>query len=125
MATVVTAPARVIPGAIRSGLKRVERRIRLFGLLRGLGMLAALLAAGAAAGMVTDFLWPLPTAVRWAIWLGWVGAGLVMLGGAVARPVVRRMRWDDLAAVAEAGNPELGERLVSTVGLLGEGREPH
>ncbi len=37
--------------------------------------------------------------------------------------MVRRMTWNDLAAVAESGETTLGERLTSAVGLLRQ--RPH
>ncbi len=126
MATVANPSlARAIPVPIRRGLGRVGRRLRGLGVVRGIGLLAAVLGAVAAAGMAADFVWVLPAGLRWAFWLGWVGMGLIVLARAVVGPLLMRMGWADLAAVAEAGNPGLGERLVSTVELLGMAEAPH
>ena len=101
----------------------MDHRLRTLGTLRGLGTLALILAIGAAAGMVADVAVVLPMAARWAIWGAWVAAGAVALLAAVVRPLVRRIGWTDLAAVAERGHPGLAERLTSAVGLLRE--RPH
>jgi hypothetical protein len=111
-------PASALPPALRRGLGRVDRRIRAAGLLRGLGTVALVAALGAAGGMALDVAWPLPEWARWAIWGAWLLAIGAAALAAVAGPLVRRVGWTDLAAVAEAGHPDMGERLTSSVALL-------
>ena len=125
MATVTTETRTplALPRAIRRGLGRVDHRLRMLGMLRGAGTLALILAVGAAIGMAADVAFVLPMAARWAIWGAWVAAGAIALLAGVVRPLVRRIGWIELAAVAERGHPGLAERLTGAVGLL-RGR-PH
>src|SRR5438309_4223013 len=118
------APAP-LPRSIRRGLGRVDLKLRAVGALRGLGTAALIAALGAVAGMAADFAWPLPAWVRWALWIGWVAAVGVALAASVVRPLVRRVVWVDLAAVAERGHPGLGERLTGAAALLGGRGRPH
>ena len=109
-----------LPEAIRRALGALDRRIRRGSAVRGLGTLALVLAPIAAMGMALDFAWPLPWALRWLIWLGWLGASGWLLATKVVRPSLRRGSPLELAAVAEQACPDLGERLTGAVGLLGE-----
>ena len=94
--------------------------MRALGLAKGLGTLALVAALGATLGMVADVALVLPTAARWAIWGAWVASAGLALALAVVVPAVRRRRWADLAAVAESGHPDLGERITSAVDLLAD-----
>jgi hypothetical protein len=76
------------------------------------GAIGAVLAIGA------DFAVPLPQAVRWAIWGGWLATVTLAVVFAVLRPLLRRAAVLDLAAVAQRAHPELGERLTGAVALL-------
>jgi len=117
------ASAAPLPRAIRRGLGRVDHRLRMVGTVRGLGTVALVLAVGAALGMAADVAFVLPIGARWALWGAWIAAGTLALLATVLRPMLRRLTWGDLAAVAETGQPTLGERLTGTVALL-RGR-PH
>ena len=122
--TEIRPPASTpLPRAIRRGLGRVDHRLRMVGTVRGLGTVALVLALGAALGMAADVAFVLPIEARWAIWGAWVAAGTLALLATVLRPMLRRLTWGDLAAVAETGQPTLGERFTGTVALL-RGR-PH
>ena len=116
-------PSAPLPRAIRRGLGRVDHRLRMVGTARGLGTVALVTAVGAALGMAADVAFVLPIGARWAIWGAWVAAGTLAILATVLRPMLRRLTWADLAAVAETGQPTLGERLTGTVALL-RGR-PH
>jgi hypothetical protein len=116
-------PPTALPRAIRRGLVRVDHRLRAVGAARGLGKAALLLSVVAAAAMAVDVAFVLPIEVRWTIWGIWIAAGTIALLRCVVRPMVRRMTWNDLAAVAESGETTLGERLTSAVGLLRQ--QPH
>ena len=83
------------------------------------------LAAIAALGMAADFALALPTAGAVGVWAAWIAAGTLALSPAVIVPLFRCGGLRDLAAVAERGDPELGERLTSAVELLGDGEAPH
>jgi hypothetical protein len=113
------------PGELRSALRTVDRRIRFVGATRGAGTTAAVLAIGAALGMVADFVFVLPSAARWAIWFAWLCASGWALSITVVRPLLRRIGWTDLAAVAEEKQPRLGERLTSAVALLDAREHAH
>ena len=115
----------MLPRPIRRALGRLGLRLRTAFLLEGLGTTALTLVLGAVTGMGADFVWVLPQIVRWAIWGVWLAvAGLVFLITTL-RPLFRRFGAFDLAAVAERGLPELGERLTSAVALLDRGTRPH
>jgi hypothetical protein len=110
-----------LPGAIRSALGRLDRRLRAANVLRGLGTAALVAAVAAAVGMGADFLRLLPDPLRWALWGASLLAVFGALGWGVARPLARRADPLDLAAVAERAEPSLGEQLTAAVGLLGHG----
>ncbi len=113
------------PREIRRALGRVGGRLRVVGATRGLGNVALVASIGAVVGMAADFFVALPTSARWGIWGTWLGAvGIATLWGMV-RPLVRSIDAADLAALAERGQPELGERLVGSVELLERGERAH
>ena len=114
---------RSLPRAIRRGLGRLGLRLRAVGLMRGLGKSSLTLAALAALAMATDVAFLLPRTARWAIWGTWIATTAVALVASVVRPLIRRLAWTDLAALAERGEPSLGERLTTAVGLLRN--QPH
>ncbi|MEO6810145.1 MAG: hypothetical protein ABI353_13610, partial [Isosphaeraceae bacterium] len=109
---------RSLPRSIRRGLRRVDRRLRVVALVRGLGIVALVLAIGAVLGMAADLVFVLPDGMRWATWSAWLASASVALVWTVVRPLVRRVGWMDLAALAERAHPMLHERLTSTIGLL-------
>ncbi|MDB5348765.1 MAG: hypothetical protein JWN86_12 [Planctomycetota bacterium] len=123
--TTASIDTRSLPRALKRGLGKVDRRIRAFALVRGIGVVALVLASVAAIGMAADFAWPMPMVARWAIWGGWIAAGTMAIVATVVVPIVRRVGYADLAAVAERGNPGLGERLTSAVALMGARVTPH
>jgi hypothetical protein len=109
-----------LPPPIRRGLLRIDARLRAIRAGTGLGSLALVLALGAVLGMAADVALVLPLVVRWMLWLAWVAAAVVVLVVLVIGPLVSRFTWADLAAVAEAGHPQLCERLTSTVDFLAQ-----
>jgi hypothetical protein len=120
-----TRASAALPRPIRRVLGRLGLRLRLASCLRGLGSTMLVMALCAAMGMVADLAWALPQPARWAIWGTWLAFGGLALILTTLRPTVRRFGAFDLAAVAERGHPELGERLTGAVALLGKGRAPH
>ncbi|MFO0950567.1 MAG: hypothetical protein U0835_05330 [Isosphaeraceae bacterium] len=108
-----------LDGPVRRLLGRVDRRLRLRAGLSGGGVAALIASATALAGMAVDVAWPLPTAVRWAVWAVWValagGLGLRTIGRILAGGAGRRVA---LAALVEKAEPSLGERLTGAVGLI-------
>ena len=118
-----TAASQGLPKSIRRGLTRLRRRIRALGALRGLGTVALVLALGAVLGMAADLAVVLPGWARWSLWGACLGAAGLAVLATVVWPLVRRVGWTDLAAVAERGHPTLDERLTSSVALLGA--RPH
>src|SRR4051812_16057270 len=94
------APAP-LPRPIRRVLGRIGRRLRAASVLRGIGVVALVVALGAAVGMGADFAGELPQAARWAIWGTWLAATGAALVVGMLRPLVRGQGWLDLAAVAE------------------------
>src|SRR4051812_41954632 len=96
---IATTETRGWPRALHSGLRRVERRLRRVATTRGVGTLALVLAAGLLLGMAVDLAAVLPQGVRWAMWLAYVAAGGTALIAGIVRPLVRKTRPTDLAAV--------------------------
>lgn len=113
--TTTTAP---LPLPIRSALARIDRRLKVARTLRGLGGLAILATAAAAAGMAADFFWPLPNWLRFGLWGTWI---LAVLGPSLAlcKSLARHAEPEALAALAERASPPLGERITGLVGLRG------
>ena len=122
--TAIPPESSAPPLAIRRALRRVDARLRLAASSRGLGTLALVAAIGSALGMAADFVWPLPIAVRWAIWGSWVAFVVMIVAADVIRPWLKRSRWIDLAAVAERADPRLEERLTGSIALLDEANHP-
>jgi hypothetical protein len=114
-----------LPRPIRRALGRLSLRLRTAFLLRGLGTTALTLVLGAVLGMAADFAWVLPQIARWAIWGVWLTVASLVFILTTLRPLVRRFGAFDLAAVAERGQPELGERLTGAVSLLDRSTHPH
>ena len=112
------------PLPIRRALRRVDLRLRSAALARGLGTIALVAAVGSGLGMAADFAWTLPTSARWAIWGSWASAVGLGLAVFVIRPLSRKARWIDLAAVAERVDPRLGERLTGSIALLDARNHP-
>ena len=123
MTTATLTPSA--PREIRQALGRVAARLRTVDVLKGLGTVAMVASLGAIAGMIADFAWPLPSVARWGIWAAWVGVTGLLTAFAVIRPLFRQLGSIELAALAERGQPELGERLVGSVALLAEGERNH
>ena len=117
-----------VPALLPRPIRRRAGSIGVFAsepaaLMRGLGKSAAILAAMAAMAMAADVAVALPPLARWAIWATWIAIAAIGLVAGVVRPMVRRLAWNDLAALAEHGEPSLGERLTTAVSLLRQ--EPH
>ncbi|WP_435008846.1 hypothetical protein P12x_000095 [Tundrisphaera lichenicola] len=118
MPQATTPDSTALPRPIARALRRVDARLRGFASARGLGLTALVASVGVALGMIADFSGLLALPVRWAIWGVWILAIGLGLGWWVVRPLMRRSRWIDLAAVAERADPSLGERLTGSVALL-------
>ena len=114
-----------LPLPIRRALGRLGLRLRMTAGLRGLGSTLLAMAVCAALGIAADLAWVLPQPARWTIWAAWLALGGLIFIVTALRPLVRRLGAFDLAAVAERGHPELGERLTGVVALLGSGQAPH
>jgi len=114
-------PFSNLPDPVRALLLGVDRRLRFASLLRGLGLVALVAPLGALVGMTLDFLWAWPLAIRWGAWSVWLGGLFWLLRGRVLAPLWRGHETLTLAALAEQGEPTLGERLTALVGLVGEG----
>src|SRR5947209_1416715 len=114
----MTTP-RGLPQALRAKLTALTRHIRLLRTVRGLCLLT--LAAVVLLGglfLADHFLLLPPVALRGAL-LGALGlTALAALFGLVI-PLCRRHDPEALAALIEQRYPELGERLTTTVELVG------
>jgi hypothetical protein len=116
---------RTLPKPIGTVLRRLDRRVRAWALLRGLGTTAVVVSLVVALGMTADFLWALPQAVRWGSWGAALVAILIAFALSVVRLTLRRSSAFDLAAVVERGHPAMGEQLTGAVALLGGGSPSH
>ncbi len=122
--TAIPPQSSAPPLAIRRALRRVDARLRSAASCRGLGTLALMAALGSALGMAADFVWTLPDPARWAIWGVWISVTAWLLAAGVIRPLLKRSRWIDLAAVAERADPRLEERLTGSIALLDSSNHP-
>ena len=114
-----------LPEPLERGLRKVGQRWKRLGAMRGLGRLLVALVGFALLAMALDFWLPLPAWFRWVLWLGWLGlAGYGLVVG-VFQVLAKRLGWQDLAALAEVGHPDLAERISSTVGLLNPNTRAH
>ena len=116
---------RTLPISIIAVLGRLDRRVRVSSLVRGLGTTALVISFVAALGMAADFLWDAPAALRWGSWGAAVAAVVIAFAVTVIWATIRRRNAFDLAAVAERAHPGLGEDLTGAVGLLGGGSPSH
>src|SRR5262249_37558421 len=110
---------------IRRVLGQIGRRLRTAALLRGVGLVALVVASGAAAGMGADFAGAFPQAARWAIWGAWLAGTCPALGVGGLRPLVRGQGVLQPAAGAERAHPGRDERLTGAVALLGPRQQVH
>ncbi len=116
---------RTLPKPIGGMLGRLDRRVRVASLARGLGTTGLVVSLVAALGMTADFVWPLPQVLRWASLSAAVAAVLITFGVTVVWATLRRRSAFDLAAVAERAHPGVGELLTGAVGLLAGGAPSH
>lgn len=114
-----------LPLPIRRALRGIDRRLRLAGILTGLGWLLGTLALIVAGAMVLDGLWPMTDRSRWVIWIAGVGLASIWLALIVLRGVLQHPTRQALAAVAERAHPEAGERLSAAVALIEDGELAH
>ncbi|MCH7990557.1 MAG: hypothetical protein IID46_15555, partial [Planctomycetes bacterium] len=106
-----------LPGDLSKRLRQLELRIRKLALMRGMGMLALLLAAGIGFSILIDLRWELSVGLRTGI-LTAVGlcAGWVTLRY-IVWPCIAKVSQAELATIVETSHPELAERLSSTIEL--------
>jgi hypothetical protein len=87
------------------------------GAVRGVSRLILVLTLVGGAALLADAWLDLPLLVRRALFSAWFGIGLTAVFTGILRPLFRRHRPENLAAVVEQEHPELNERLSSTVEL--------
>lgn len=106
-----------LPEELTGRLRQLESRIRYLALLRGVGLLAMVLASGIGIGIFIDMNWELSVPLRITM-LSIVGlsAGWVVLR-CLFRPCFSKLSQAELAAIVENSHPELAERLTSTIEL--------
>ncbi len=109
---------RSLPRPIRRSLARLGTRLRVISAMRGSGRAACALAIAAALAMTSDVMLELPPTARWIIWAVWFAGVALSVAGALVYPLVRPIAWNELAALAERGEPTLGERLTSAVAFV-------
>ncbi len=106
-----------LPADVQVKLRRLANRLRRLAVLRGIGLSLAAFGGTLAIGLLADSLWELPQALR----IGWLVFSIALTAAClvwyIARPLLRRYRGIDLAAVVEVAHLELGERLSSLIEL--------
>ncbi len=106
-----------LPEEFRRRLERLERRIRRFAILRGVGMVCAILGAGILLALLIDWTADLGLAVRIALLASVIVSVLVTAWRYVLRPLLRDMSAAEVAAVVDNAYPELREELAAGVEL--------
>ncbi len=102
---------------LHARLAAVGRRVRLLAMARGVSELVLALTLVGGAALLVDYWLDLPSWIRRAWFSAWLGIGVTAILTGLVRPLLRRHRPEDLAAVVEEAYPELDERLYSTVEL--------
>ena len=123
--TPVRSLKRTMPKPIAEVLARLDQRVRVSSLVRGLGTTAFVVFLALALGMIADFVWALPAPLRWGTWVAALAAVLVTFGLSVVRASLRRRSAFDLAAVVEQAHPGMEENLTGAVALSGGGLPSH
>jgi len=110
-----STPPAELPSAVANQLRRLAWRIRRLAILRGVGLAVAITTVMAAVALLADFYFDLPQPLRtaWLFATGFTLAAIVIW--MIIRPLLKRYRGRDLAAVIEAAHPELDERLSTLV----------
>ena len=114
------------PVEIQGKLRALRTRLRGFFLIDGLSRLAAVAVAVLAVCILFDWLTSprLPGFMRWAMLF--CGLGLVgyVIWRRLVAPLRIRLTEDDMAIAVERANPQLADRLISTVQLAREEQLP-
>src|SRR4051812_46925315 len=113
-----------LPAPLQQKLSALAGHVPRFRLLRGLSLLALVLAVGCTGVFLLDLALDLTEEI-----LSWLLAGLAVVTLAtllfgLVLPLRKRLDVDALAALIEKKYPELGERLTSSVELT-RNRETH
>ncbi len=117
--------ALALPAPLRVRLTALRWRVRLLRLVCGFATLVLVLGASAAAAMLVDCFFDLPTLARQIILSTWLVLAIAWLLRGVFVPLCRRLDATALAAAIEEKYPELGERLSSAVELARASVEGH
>lgn len=106
-----------LPRELADGLRSLDWRVRALAVLKGSGVFIAVAGGSLAAGLFVDWLIDLGVAVRTGMLIGVAAAAVATLAAAIVRPLLRRPSASELAALVDAANPQLGERIESAVEL--------
>ena len=102
-------------------LQEVRRKVKLFSVAYGAGVVAAAAAALLLLTVLLDWLLNLPTPVRVALVLAALGAFGYALFVWVLRPMLARLSIGDVAGRLEHAFPQFDDRLRSTVDFVKDG----
>ena len=106
-----------LPESVHQQLRSLNAQIRALVGIRGLGVGAAACAGVIAICVALDWLVELPGFVRFGLLgLFWLAAGYSVFRFLI-QPLTQRFDTQELAAILEAGNPELEETVTSTIQL--------
>ncbi len=108
------------PTLLIESLQDLRRRVKLFGVLYGVGIVIACAVALVLAAVLIDWSLALPTAPRLIVNFAGLGAFFYAFYRWILRPAMRRLSLSDLAGRLEERYPEFNDSLRSTVDFLGK-----
>jgi hypothetical protein len=106
------------PTILVQSLESVRRRVRLLGLVFGIGIVLSTVIALLIATVLVDYLFDLPSIPRLLLILAAMAGTGYVLWHWVIRPVTARLSLGDIAGRLEQSFPQFQDRLRSTVNII-------
>ncbi|MEX2287441.1 MAG: hypothetical protein WD648_10150, partial [Planctomycetaceae bacterium] len=104
-----------LPDPLARGLSRLDSHLRSLLVVRGVGLLFVVVTLSLGAGLLFDLAFNLSPHARLTLLVAHSLIAAAAVAWLILRPLFRRLRSEDLAAVVETAFPQLGERLISTI----------
>lgn len=109
-----------LPDNVYHRLRSLNTQIRALASIRGLGIGLTICASVVACCVLLDWIIELPQLIRFSLLGVFCLATIACLARCVVVPLMRRFDSNELAALLEAGNPELNESVSSAIELSDE-----